>query len=488
METQQPSVPIEALPSPRKLNLIAAFERLAPNIGKWRDRNRYFHDEDMRFLRFLIGANRRVLELGCGNGELLAGLAPSAGFGVDFSPAMIEIARRSHPELTFHVGDIENPAFMASLSGEPYDVLLLSDTIGYLDDIQRTFALIRQLCSTDTRVVLTYYSQLWEPIVRLAEKLGLKSPTSAVNWLSTNDIRAILALVDFEEVKQEWRQLLPKLCLGLGPLLNRTIATLPLLRRLCVRNYLVFRSVRQVEDKQPSVSVVVPCRNERGNIEGVIRRIPRIAPWQEVIFVEGHSRDGTLEEVHRVAAANSHLNIKVLVQDGNGKGDAVRRGFEAASGEVLMILDADLSVPPEELPKFYDQLASGRGEFANGSRLVYPIESQAMRFLNLLANNLFAVIFTFLLNQRMTDSLCGTKALFRRHYREIVDGRSYFGDFDPFGDFDLILGAAKLNLKFVEIPIRYSARTYGTTQISRFRHGVLLFRMVAFAWWKLKAV
>ena len=200
-----------------------------------------------------------------------------------------------------------------------------------------------------------------------------------------------------------------------------------------------------------------------------------------------YSSDNTLEEIHRVIAANPDRDIKVVEQTGKGKGNAVREGFAVARGEVLMILDGDLTVPPEDLPKFYRALMRGKGEFINGSRLVYPMEQDAMRFLNSVANHAFSKIFSWLLNQRFTDTLCGTKVLSKYHYNQIVANRSFFGDFDPFGDFDLIFGAAKLNLKVTEVPVRYAARVYGETQISRFRHGVLLLRMVVFAFRKLKA-
>ncbi len=473
---------------PRKQGFLDSAERLAPEIGRWRERNRYFHEEDARYLRFLIRPGLRVLELGCGRGDLLAGLAVARGVGIDFSPAMIAAARQAHPALEWRVGDVEDPAVIADLAAETWDVILLSDTIGSLDDIQLAFEGLRQLCNPDTRIVVSYYSGIWEPAIRLAETLGLKTPTRAQNWLSTDDIRAILELAGFEQIKREWRMLAPKRLFGIGALVNRTLAVLPGIRRLCVRNYLVLRRTRLDTANAPSLSVIIPCRNERGNIEPAVRRLPQMAPRQEIIFIEGHSRDGTLEEIERVVAAYPGLDIKVSVQDGKGKGDAVRKGFDMATGDLLMILDADLTVPPEDLPKFYRVLATGKGEFANGSRLVYPMEDEAMRFLNLVANRGFAMIFSYLLNQRLTDTLCGTKALSRQHYRDLVAGRGYFGEFDPFGDFDLIFGASKLNLKLVEVPIRYLARTYGETQISRFRHGWLLLRMVVFAFWKLKAI
>jgi len=313
-------------------------------------------------------------------------------------------------------------------------------------------------------------------------------PQEAQNWLSTNDIMAIMGLADFEAIKREWRQLVPRRLLGLGSLINRYVATLPGLRIACLRNYIVGRSLRCHRLDATSTTVVVPCRNERGNVEDAVRRMPGFCDDLEIFFVEGHSKDGTLEEIHRVIEAYPERDIKVLQQDGVGKADAVFKAFEAARGEVLMILDGDLTVPPEQLPKFWRALNDGKGEFINGTRLVYPMEQEAMRALNLLGNRFFSMMFSWLLNQRFTDTLCGTKALTRAHFALIKANRKYFGDFDPFGDFDLIFGAAKLNLKIVEVPVRYARRTYGETQISRFAHGWLLLRMVAFAFRKLKAV
>jgi glycosyltransferase involved in cell wall biosynthesis len=233
---------------------------------------------------------------------------------------------------------------------------------------------------------------------------------------------------------------------------------------------------------------VIPCRNEKGNIEAAIQRLPNFGNHQEIIFVDGHSTDGTVEEIQRVIDTYRDRTIRFLAQDGQGKGDAVRKGFAAATGDILMILDADLTVPPEDLPKFYDAIVCGKGEFINGCRLVYPMEGQAMRFLNLLGNKFFSVAFSWLLNQPLKDTLCGTKVMFREDYLKLAANRHYFGDFDPFGDFDLILGASKLNLKILEVPIRYRDRTYGSTKISRFQHGWLLLKMTFFAFCKLKAL
>jgi SAM-dependent methyltransferase len=429
------------------------------------------------------------LEIGCGTGDLLRALDPARGVGVDLSGEMIRIAAERHPDFEFHVGNGEDPAILNGISG-PFDFIVLSDTIGYLEDCEAAFAALRSLCTPRTRLIIGYYSRLWEPVLSLGSRLGMKMPAPPQNWLSTDDTINLLTLSGFEFVRREWRQLVPKRWLGLGSVINRYLGPLPGIRRLSLRSYVVARPVmaRSPSAPQPSCTVLIPCRNERGNIENAVRRLPDFGNDLEILFVEGHSRDGTYEECLRVRDAYPQRDIRVMRQPGKGKGDAVRAGFAAARGDILMILDADLTVPPEAMPKFYNALVAGRGEFVNGTRLVYPMEDRAMRRLNFIANRNFAVIFSYLLNQRFTDTLCGTKALWRRDYEQIVANRDYFGDFDPFGDFDLIFGAAKLNLKLLELPIRYSDRAYGETQISRFRHGWLLIRMVGFAWRKLKAL
>ena len=471
----------------RKQKILEYNNSMARSRDKWINKNNYFYQDDFSYMRFLVGEGKRILELGCGTGQLLNALKPSKGIGVDISKNMVKVAQENFPDLDFIQGDLEDHDFITSLNG-PFDIIILSDTIGYLNDCEEAFSGLHSICNQDTRLIVSYYSWYWQPFLNLSEKIGLKMPSIEMNWLSTEDTMGFLQLADFEVVKREWRQLVPKKLFGLGSLINRFIATLPLIRRASLRNYVVARSVRKTGLNQPSATVLIPCRNEKGNIENAVKRLPNFCDDMEILYVEGGSRDGTLDEIHRVIKSNPDKDIKVIVQDGEGKGNAVRNGFDCARGDVLMILDADLTVPPEDLSKFYKVIASGKGEYINGTRLIYPMEDQAMRFLNFLANRTFSLLFTWLLNQRITDTLCGTKVITKKNYDKIVENRSYFGEFDPFGDFDLIFGATKLNLKMVEIPIRYAAREYGETQISRFRHGWLLLKMVLFAYKKLKII
>ena len=474
------------LTAPASALLREQAEKLAAERDRWAGRHPYYYEEEGRFLQFLVPPGKSILQLGCGNGHMLHVLRPSHGVGVDFSAAKIDRARSAHPDLAFVCADIENLPDEPALA-RTFDIIVLPDTIGSLDDCLATLQSLHRFCHQDTRLIISYYTRLWNPMLVLYTKLAASQRFVQRNWLSNQDIANLLQLADFDVIKQEWRMLMPFRLFGLGRLINRFVATLPLIRKLCLRNYVVARPRPPAGKAKLSASVIVPCRNERGNIESAVRRLPAFCDDIEIVYVEGNSSDGTWDEVLRVKGAYPQYDIKAFQQAGKGKGDAVRKGFAEARGDVLMILDADLTMPPEDLPKYYDALATGKGEFINGSRLVYPMENQAMQFLNHLANIAFARLFSFLLNQRYTDTLCGTKVLRRTDYDEIARNRAYFGDFDPFGDFDLIFGAAKLNLKTAEVPIRYAARDYGETNISRFRHGWLLLRMVVFAFMKLKA-
>ena len=410
----------------RKKQIQQRSDELAKNRDKWVKKNNYFYSNDHSYMQFLVGEGKRVLELGCGTGQLLNKLIPSYGVGVDLSANMVSIAQQNYPNLEFIQGDLEDENLISSLQG-PFDFIILSDTIGYLDDCENAFAGLYSLCTPDTRLIISYYSWRWQPLLTLGEKIGLKMPSVEMNWLSTEDTMGFLQLADFETVKREWRQLVPRSLFGLGSLINRFIGTLPLIRRLSLRNYLVARPVRDVKLRQVSTTVLIPCRNEKGNIENAVKRLPDFCEDLEIIYVEGNSQDGTLDEIHRVIEAYPDKDIKVLVQDGKGKGDAVRKGFDHARGDILMILDADLTVPPEDLPKFYKAISSGKGEYINGTRLVYPMDDQAMRFLNFWANRTFSVLFTWLLNQRFTDTLCGTKVLTKKNYEKIVANRLFWG-------------------------------------------------------------
>jgi SAM-dependent methyltransferase len=473
--------------SARKRVIVETATSSPVTRAEWRKKARFFHEEDTAYLRFLVPSGLRVLELGCGAGHTLAALEPSRGVGIDLVPRSIQEGCAAFPHLELHVGDIEVEETLACIEGT-FDVILLIDTLGYLDDCQALLEKLHRFCARDTRLIIAYYSQLWDPLLRLAERVGWKRKDSPKNVLAPEDVRMLAELGDFDFVKSEKRLLSPMSLFGLGKFANRFLAPLPVLRQLSLRHYSVCRSWRRAGEEVRSATVVIPARNERGNIEQAILRMPRFCDDIEIIFIEGDSRDGTLEEMNRVKAQHTDWDIKVMVQRGKGKADAVFTAFDAARGDVLMILDADLTMPPEQLPKFWNAVRSARGEFVNGSRLIYPMDDTAMRFLNLIANRSFSILFSWLLNQRYTDTLCGTKVLRRTDYERLKQSRSYFGDFDPFGDFDLIFGASKLNLKTIEVPIRYAARTYGETQISRFRHGMLLLRMVIFAFFKIKAL
>jgi len=440
----------------------------------------------------IIPADASVLEAGCGEGDLLASLPNTRRMGIDYLPDAIERARGRHPDIRFEVGDI---AAAGASRNEPaaagtWDAVICDRLAHSVVDVKALLLGLKRQLAPGGRIYMTAFNYMWELPVRMAEMTGWKRPAPTSNWLSDSDYRNLFDIAGLEVVRYENRLLMPLEMPGVSPALNRYMVRAPGMQYVSLYRIYVLRDRgAAAAPRRASVSVIIPTRNEAGNVAAALERTPVMGSGTEVIFVEGHSSDDTWGTIQtEMKRYSGPLKLSAYQQTGKGKGDAVRLGFAKATGDVLMILDADLTMPPEELPSFYDVIASGLGDYVQGTRLVYPMEPGAMRFFNKLGNLAFSQLFTYLLQQPIKDTLCGTKVLWRRDYERIAAARSYFGDFDPFGDFDLIFGAARLNLKIVEIPVRYRERTYGTTNIDRWRHGVLLLKMSAIAARKIKFV
>ena len=422
-----------------------------------------------------------ILHVGCGAGDLLATLDAKKATGIESSKVLAAAARTRHKELEI----IESPLEAFQIEGH-FDYILVDDLLLDCFDVDDLLLCIKKAAHAETRIIITNYSQLWRPFLRLLRFLKLGKPRFGNTWFSPDDLHSALNRCGFEIISANPEVLLPVQIPVLSALVNRFLARMPFFRAFCLHHIVIARVSGKSLIQQPSVSVVVPARNESGNIPRLIKEIPAMGNWTEVIFVEGNSADDTYEVLEKVVRERNDPRVRLIKQPGKGKGDAVRAGFAEAKGDILMILDADLTVPAENLPRFYNVVASGHADFANGTRLVYGMDDRAMQFLNLLANHFFAHAFSFVLGQPIRDTLCGTKVLRRELYDKIVENRSYFGNFDPFGDFDLLFGAARLHAKIANVPVRYRERVYGATNISRFRHGLLLIRMLAIAANKLK--
>jgi hypothetical protein len=371
-----------------------------------------------------------------------------------------------------------------------YDYLVMTDLLGYVSDIQEHLSQAVKLLEPDGHLVITQYSTLWEPVLRLASFLGLRRKEIEQNWLTLNDLKNFGHLAGLETVKSGSKILIPLYLPLISWFFNRILVNLFPFSRFGLFHYLVLRH-QQVSDFEiaPSLSIIVAARNEEGTIERIAKELPALGEFTEVVFIEGGSSDNTLEEIKRVVKeVKTGKKLSFGVQTGKGKGDAVRLGFEMAKGDIVTIYDADMTVPPNDIKKFYQALVENKGEFINGSRLVYPMEKESMRLLNFVGNKFFSFAFSWILGQSLKDTLCGTKMLWKKDYEAIKRGRAFFGDFDPFGDFDLLFGAAKLNLKIIDLPIRYGERVYGSTNISRWSHGWLLLRMTFFAARKIKFI
>ena len=458
------------------------WDAVARKMEFWPGWGKAYHKRLAQIYGFWVAPGQRVLEVGCGSGDLLASLRPSAGVGVDFSAEMVRRARTLHPHIEF----VEADGHDLSVLKGPFDVTILSDLIDDLWDVQGVFKQLKTCSHTRTRLIINSYSRLWEVPLRIAATLGKAKPRLPQNWLTVADTAQLLTLSGFEVISS-WPEILWPLGTPLwADLCNKILVRLWPFKLLALTHFILARPCPEKRSDAPLVSIVVPARNEAGSIAQIFDRTPEMGSATELVFVEGHSQDETYEAIEREMAAHPEQKSQLHRQRGMGKGDAVRLGFAEATGDVLMILDADLTVPPEELPRFYEALHSGRGEFVNGVRLVYPREEEAMPFFNFLGNKFFSLAFSWLLGQPIKDTLCGTKALLRRDYELIAANRTYFGHFDPFGDYDLIFGAAKLGLKMTDLPVRYRARTYGSTNIRRWSHGWLLLRMLMVAAKRIK--
>jgi SAM-dependent methyltransferase len=464
---------------------IDHWNSIAHKLETWSGMGGYYQDRLLEVYRYLINPGKRVLEIGCGFGDLLAEMKPARGVGIDFSPEMVRHATDRHPEIEFLVADAHS-----FILQERFDYIILSDLINDVWNVQVVFRNIRNYCTPHTRIILNSYSRLWELPLSIASKLHLAKPNLPQNWLTMSDVRNLLYLENYETIRT-WQEVLwPIRTPILDGFFNRYLVKIFPFRHLALTNFLLARPVFFENNKRDlsRVSVIVPARNEEGNIQQIFERVPEMGAQTEIVFIEGNSQDNTFDEIKRCMTEYTGRQTKLFKQTGKGKGDAVRLGFSEASGDILMILDADLTVPPERLPDFYLSISSGKGEFVNGVRLVYPLEGEAMQFANLLGNKFFSGVFSWLLGQPVKDTLCGTKVLWKSDYKDIEANRSYFGDFDPFGDFDLLFGASKLGLKIVDLPVRYQARMYGSTNIKRWKHGAILIRMVIFAVGRIKFI
>jgi len=484
-----------------KSQIAQHFDRIAYQRERWFNRNYLYHQQVIKVCHPFLNPNSRVLELGSNTGSLLAALNPTCGVGVDISATSVSLARMKYPNLEWIQADVEVLPQHPMLA-QPFDLIIMEDLVGYLQDVQQCFRDIKRLSHSGTRLVISCWNWMWEPILRAGERLGLKAPDLDVheNWLSPSALTNLLELAGYETVLQQPGVLMPFRFPLLTDLIN-SLSYAPVLDRFVLSTILVARPLPKPVYQDVSVSVIIPTRNEVGNISDLVQRMPEIGTHTELIFVDGNSTDGTIEEIQRQIAAIPERDIKLIHQipahgdDAStspnrmlklGKGDAVRKGFNAASGDMLMILDSDLSVAPEDLPKFYKALVTSKARFANGTRFVYGQEHEAMRSLNRLGNIVFSLLFTWLLGQRISDTLCGTKVLYKQDYEAIAANRKRFGDFDPFGDFDLLFGAAWLGHRIIDVPVRYWARTYGESKVRVSTHGPLLGRMSLIAFWHFK--
>ncbi|MBF0216185.1 MAG: glycosyltransferase [Candidatus Omnitrophica bacterium] len=438
-------------------------DAIAKSYDEWRKKNRYFYESIEGFLKKRVASGARVLEIGCRTGDYLAAVEPSYGVGLDISPEMVKIARGKYPRYKFEYSTLGSYD-----SSEKFDYILLVNVLGYVNDVTSLLENVSRFCHPTTKIIITTINPWWDFILTMSEKLQAKMPSAPHNYLDRSCLFKIIESLDFSRISSGYMLLCPKRIPVLSFLLN-TIGTRTIgLNKLSFVQYTILRPLSGSNtDLGYGCSVVIPCYNEEGNIASAVKRVPRMGRETEIIVVDDGSKDGTAAIARGLV--NEMDGVKLVSYSPNrGKGYAVKQGFDAAENEVIMILDADMSVPPEELPRFFRLLNKGLCSFVNGTRMVYPMQDRAMKKLNLLGNKFFSGVMTFLTGQQLTDTLCGTKALYKKDYKRIKMG------VDKWGDFDLLFGAAKNGDKILEVPVHYKSRKAGVSKMKTLSHGIHL--------------
>lgn len=469
----------------RKRTVAENYRQISHQRKRWIDNNRYYYESISRILRFLVEPEKKVLLLRSDLGDFLAAVRPREGLGIDYCEELAVHAKKRHPRLQFIEGDFEN----LPVEGV-FDYVLSVNLIDDIVDVEKHFLELRKVSDERTRIIIINHNFLWYPLLKIGEKLRLKIKQPMLNWLSLSDISNLLHISGFEIITQRQAILFPKYIPLVSWIMNGFFARLPLINRLCFLQILVAKKIEKPHPESNfSVSVIVPCKNERENIAGAATRIPKMGAGTEIIFIDDKSDDGTGEEIRRWMKEFPDADIKLFLGPGISKSRAVWEGFRHATGDVLMILDADLTVMPEELPYFFSALVAGKGEFINGSRMVYPMEKEAMRPLNVIGNKFFSVIFSYVLGCPIKDTLCGTKVFWRRDYERMQKYFHTWGTEDRWGDYELLFSASRIHLKIIDLPVHYTSRVFGETKMTkRLTNGIIMLKMSIAAFRKLKLI
>jgi ubiquinone/menaquinone biosynthesis C-methylase UbiE len=450
----------------RKDDVLQFFDSYAGRVLRWERHFQFYHDAVKQLLKELVPSGSRVMDLGCGDGDKLAVLKPMEGFGIDISPNMVALAKKRHPELRFEVADVEE----AGLQEQEYDHIIAVNLMEYLEDIPKFCEQLGKVGVPESRFCVLNFNPIYEPVLKFLERIGVKERRQFENRMDIRDISNLLELHGFSLIEWGAKIVLPFLMTGTGR--RRYKSGRRFFNPFCMLQYGIYGCCSEGRTRMDySCSVIIPCYNEAKNVEECVRRIPDFSSGLEIIIVDDGSSDATAQTAFRLAEMDTRVKV-VSYSRNQGKGYAVRRGFDTASGDVFIILDCDMSVPPEDVPMFFDAIDFGMARAVNGSRLVYQMEEQAMRTLNFYGNIFFGWAFSVIFGKRVTDTLCGTKAILGEDYKKIEMGK------DPWGDFDILFGLAKLGIVPMEIPVRYRARTGGRSKMKTFRHGFHLFKML----------
>ena len=366
------------------------------------------------------------------------------------------------------------------------DTILISD-IEHQSNPTSSLLSLSKIIRDDTKIIIISRNLVWMIFIKLLKSLFSFSPKKN-NFLPYSYLDNLFSICNLEVIRNEKIITLPIYIPFFTNLINR-IFRLPLLNIFCLSNITILKKKDQnfSNNKDLRVSFIIPCKNEENNIKTFENEIKNSNQSNEYLFGDDNSMDKTIDEIDKLSKKLN--NNKILKYNGPGvcKSENVYKGIELSSGDIIVVYDADLTVDFKDVEFSIDILKNTNADFINCTRMIYPQKDGAMKFSNFIGNSIFANLFSLLFRKKITDTLCGTKIFFKKDWVKIKKNITGLGVKDLWGDFDLLIGAYKNNLKITEVPVTYHERKEDNTKMtSVFLNGIRMLSIVLVAFYKLR--
>tara|TARA_B110000977_G_scaffold125183_1_gene160299 strand:+ start:1495 stop:2904 length:1410 start_codon:yes stop_codon:yes gene_type:complete len=435
----------------------------------------FLFDEISKALNYLINDSNYVKFFCCGNSSIVNKVNSKNIYINEINNTFINSLTKSEIKKEDEINKNLN-----------FDHIVIAD-IEHQKFITKNLIDLNEKIDNECRVIVLSKSIFWSTLINFYKKIKNIGPDKN-NFLPYSNLRKIFLNTNFEIVKNEKIIFFPFQFSLLTKFINQ-IFRFPVLNFFCMINLTVLKKVQkknyQAEGKK--ISFIIPCKNEGGNIKFFYEKIINSTINAEFLFGNDNSSDNTLDEIKKLQQAIPNKEIKIYDGPGVCKSENVYKGINLASGEIILIYDADLTVSFDDLVNSINLLLKTDADFINCTRMIMPQQKNAMKFLNFYGNLFFAFLFSILFKQKITDTLCGTKIFFKKDWEQIKKYNNTWGAKDLWGDFDLLLGAYKNNLKIVENPISYTDRKEDETKMTGIIKNSIRMLIITFvAYYKLR--